>query len=233
MLAYRGLRGESVIAPPSRCLSCHRTLMPWEIIPVVSWVMLRGHCRTCHARIPIQYPMTELATGLLFTMSVLSVSEWSARIAWCLFWSVLMVAVCTDITAMKVPNWLTYPSVLLVAVGAVGAGVLSWGQSLTGILVSALVLVFLHWISGGRMGLGDAKLYASIGAMLGAGYSLESLVMASVSGSLVGLFMRGLGLLKRRQPIPFVPHIAVGVVLTVVFGHQVTHWYVHTLLGWQ
>lgn len=81
------------------------------------------------------------------------------------------------------------------------------------------------------MGMGDAKLYFSIGAMLGPFFTLESFVLASLSGAVLGVTLRLTGLIGRREYIAFVPHIVIGVVLTVFFGHPLTSWYLHQVAG--
>jgi leader peptidase (prepilin peptidase)/N-methyltransferase len=132
---------------------------------------------------------------------------------------------------MRVPNILSLPGAAL-AVGLSGVcGVHGWGQTLLGAVVGAGVLFAIHLLSRGSMGLGDVKLYLSIGAMLGPLYAMESLVMASLSGVMVGYGLRMSGLMKKREPMPFVPHIVIGVVVIAFFGHPLTEWYLHNLLA--
>lgn len=219
VVAYRVPRHESIVFPSSHCPDCHHALQPWELVPVLSWLMLRGRCYYCHRPIAVRYPVLELLTAGLFLFTAYHTTYLPARIAWWVFWMLLVASVGTDVTSMRVPDVLTYPGAVIVLLMTGMAGILPWGTSILGAFVCFLLLVFIHIISRGNMGLGDAKLYFSIGAIFGPALGVESLIFASASGALIGLSMRALGKLQPRQKIPFVPHIATGVILTAVFGH--------------
>ncbi len=105
-----------------------------------------------------------------------------------------------------------------------------WQTVLLGGGICFLTLFFIHLISGGRMGLGDAKLYMSIGMMLGPWYGLLSLAFAATSGTVVGLLMRATSLVGKQEWIPFVPYICIGVVLAVFYGHPFVAWYGRSVL---
>ncbi|MCF8563547.1 prepilin peptidase [Alicyclobacillus tolerans] len=231
VVAYRVPRGESLAWPGSHCLNCNRSLSAWELVPIVSWLLLQGRCRGCRRPIPLRYPILELVTGCLAAATWLTVPDWPQRIAWGVFWLLLVAVTGTDLTAMRVPNVLSYTGAVVLVVLSPLEGVQSWRTALIGGSLCFLVLLVIHFITGGNMGLGDAKLYFSIGAMFGAAYGMESFVLASCSGAVVGLLMRWAGLMRRREYMPFVPHIAIGVVLTKFFGPAMTEWYLHLLLG--
>ncbi|MCL6636820.1 MAG: prepilin peptidase [Alicyclobacillus sp.] len=225
-------RGESLVRPRSYCPECGRTLAAWELVPVLAWVYLRGRCRTCRAAIPVRYPTLELACGCWYAVT-LSLAAPGAWAAWAVLWWLLAAACATDLTSMRVPNWLTLPGAGLTVILA-GAGGLPWlAHVLVGAGVCWAVLVVLHVLSRGQMGLGDAKLYLAVGALLGPWRGLESLVWAAFCGTVIGLIWRAGGRLQRRQPLPFVPFIAMGITLTAVFGDTVWHWYVIHLLSGQ
>ncbi|MCL6548800.1 MAG: prepilin peptidase [Alicyclobacillus sp.] len=231
VVAYRLPRGESLVSPGSRCPGCGRSLRPWELVPVLSWLVLGGCCRTCRTRIAVRYPVLEMVTGALFAATVWTVAPWPQRLAWGWFWLVLMAAVGTDLTSMRVPNVLSLPG----AAGCIGlsgaTSVHSWAGAIAGALTGFGVLYLLHLVSRGNMGMGDAKLFLSVGAMLGPIAAAQALVLASFSGAVLGLALRSAGRLRRREPIPFVPHIAVGVVVTVFYGTDLTAWYARLVGG--
>lgn len=231
VVAYRVPRGESVLWPRSYCTACGRTLTPWELIPIVSWLWLGARCRVCKAPISLRYPLLELTTALLFATTSMHFSTWGVRIGWDVFWMFLMTVMGTDFTSMRVPNVLSYPGFIFVFLLSGSLGVQSWYTAMLGAMTGFLLLFAVHLLSRGNMGMGDAKLYLSIGAMLGPLYSVESFVLASLSGAVLGILLRTLKLIARREYIPFVPHIAIGVILTVFFGHPLTLWYVHQMLG--
>ncbi|MBX6353413.1 MAG: prepilin peptidase [Thermoflavifilum sp.] len=225
VVAYRVPRGESVVRPRSHCPHCGRMLRAWELVPCLSWLWLGGRCRGCGQPVAIRYPILELVTAALFAITVLVVPDWPARVAWMVFWSLLVAVTGTDWVDMRVPDVLSLPGAVIVAT-------LSWlthwqqlGSELEGAVLCAGLLWVIHRVSGGRMGLGDVKLYLAIGAFLGPVYGLESLIFASLCGVLVGASMRWAKWLEPREPMAFVPHIAVGVVVAALWGPQITAWY--------
>lgn len=231
VIAYRVPRLESVVTPRSHCATCHHTLAWYELIPILSWLALRARCRHCGTPISVRYPVLELTTGLVFTLTYLRFSTWSVRCAWDVFWLLLVAMMGTDLTSMRVPNVLSYPSALLMLVISGGTDIQTWSEAIWGSVVGFSLIFLIHLFSRGNMGMGDAKLYLTIGAMLGPLYTVESFVLASLSGALVGLLMRLAGLIGRREYIPFVPHIVVGVVIAVFWGPPLTTWYLHQVAG--
>ena len=229
VVGYRVPRQESIAFPGSHCVVCGHRLRYYELIPVLSFLFLRGKCRKCKSSISLRYPMIEIVSTFLFLYTAISVSSPLARIAWWLFWLFLLACVATDITSFRVPNILTYPASIVFVLLSGFFGIQPWGMAIGGAFLCFFVLVAIHFLSRGNMGLGDAKLYFSIGAMLGPALGIETLVLASASGAMIGIFMRIVGWLEAKQKIAFVPHIAVGVILTVLFGHTWLHDYVSLL----
>jgi prepilin signal peptidase PulO-like enzyme (type II secretory pathway) len=235
VVGYRVPRGESIVFPNSYCPKCHARIRWHDLIPVLSWLILGGKCRNCRQPISAMYPLIELATGILFaaTYAATPLNHWPQMIAWWLFWLLLMAVVATDLTSMKVPDVISLPGAVVVFAAAVITGIQGWVASLLGAVGCFLVLFAIHLVTRGNMGMGDVKLYLSIGAMLGCVGGLESLVIASFYGTVIGLTLRALGVLRRRQHIPFVPFIALGVITVAFFGKELTDWYVHGLLNLQ
>jgi prepilin signal peptidase PulO-like enzyme (type II secretory pathway) len=231
VVGYRMPRGESIVYPGSHCVHCAQPLQSYELIPMLSWLALGGKCRTCGQPISVRYPLLEAATACLYGATFLAIPAWPARLGWMVFWLLLMAAVCTDIYAMKVPNALTMSGAVIMFVVSVCTGLQSWMGATIGLTVCFVLLLMIHLLSGGHMGLGDVKLYLSIGAALGAVHGIESLVFASFYGTVMGLALRTLGWLQRRQYIPFVPFIAMGVVTAVFWGQGINDWYLHAVLG--
>jgi leader peptidase (prepilin peptidase)/N-methyltransferase len=176
------------------------------------------------------YPLMELITATLFVLTLHISSHWSTRFAWCVFWTLLVVVVGTDLRYKRVPDILSKPGAVFLLMLSILCGIQPWKQALLGMLLCYAVLMGIHILSGGNMGRGDAKLYLSIGAMLGPWLGLESLVFASLAGTLVGLVLRVTGYLGRREQMPFVPYIVIGVIVAVFFGDAINHWYFQLLV---
>jgi len=230
VVAHRYPLGESIVFPGSHCPHCQRMLSPWELVPVFSWLFLRGRCHGCHKLVSIRYPLFELATGALFGMTVFLFPSWPVRGVWIFFWFLLMMIVATDISSMRVPNVLSLPGAAICLLASTWVGMQPLWHAVLGAATAYLLLLFIHIVSRGNMGMGDVKLFLSIGVMLGPVGSLEALVAASFSGVVIGLILRLSKLLKRRAYMPFVPHIAVGVILVACYGQRFTAWYISQFL---
>lgn len=232
VVAYRLPCGESIVHPGSRCPSCGHRLSIYEIVPLLSFAVQGGHCRHCREKISVRYPLLELATALLFVWTSIHVVGDLKQFTWAIFWLILIAAVGTDWTSMRIPDVITYPGGLIVLLLAGATGVQSWSLALSGAVLCPLILLTVHLLSRGNMGLGDAKLYVAIGAILGPYMGVESLIVASAVGVLVGMPLRLTRRLRAGQRIPFAPMIAVGTLLVAQYGTGWTTAYVH-LLGLQ
>lgn len=224
-VGYRLPRGESILVHRSRCTSCDNTLAIADRVPIVSWLALRRRCRICHAPISWRYPVIELTTGLLWAFTWAEIHPLALCVAWLAFWLYIMTTVCTDLTSMTVPDILTLPA----AIAFVGVACLThdvrWWAAILGAVIGFGTIFAIHLLSGGNMGLGDAKLYLAIGAMLGPRRTLVSFILAAICGSVVGLGLRWIGRIQEKQPIPFVPFIAIGVIISAFWGSSLVHRY--------
>lgn len=221
--------GVSMIRPRSYCPRCDHTLSFIELIPLVSWLWLGGKCSVCKVKVPIRYPVCEMALGVVLVLSIWTSSPTNMLMNF-LLWFVLIIAVSTDVKFLLVPNWLTFTSAIVSACVTYlvsGHVILPSIGALTGFGI----LWFVHVVSGGKMGLGDAKLYVTIGVILGVGLCVESFVLACAYGAVIGGVMRITGHLKRMQPVPFVPFIALGVFTSQFILPHLWEGYLRYVLG--
>jgi leader peptidase (prepilin peptidase) / N-methyltransferase len=229
VVAHRVPRGESVVAPRSRCPECGAQIAAYDNVPVFSWLLLRGRARCCGVSIPVRYPATELATALLYAATVLVLWDDAGEIALGLvFVSALVAVTLTDLERKVIPN-----KVLLVAavLGVVIAAVSDPG-SLPERAIAAVAaggLLFAAAMAYPRgMGLGDVKLAAVMGLFLGRNVG-AALLVALLAGSLVGLaIMAREGAAARKRGIPFGPFLALGGVVGLLAGDELTAWYLGT-----
>jgi leader peptidase (prepilin peptidase) / N-methyltransferase len=206
----------SVVSPGSACMSCAATLAWYDNIPIVSWVLLRGRCRSCAAPIPLKYPLVELATALLIGACVLAFGL-SAYAAVAAFFCATLVAVSvTDLERRIIPNRIVLPATVVVllaqtalepspewALGALGASLF-------------LFVALLAYPKG--MGMGDVKLCLLLGAMLG-----KTVVVALMVGMVAALvpavfLLARHGTAARKMGIPFGPFLALGAVVALFWG---------------
>lgn len=215
-----------IVVESSHCPKCGHRLAPWENVPVLSWLLLRGRCRSCRTPISLQYPVVELVTGLLALGCALAFgASWAALAA--MGFSFTLVALSgIDLRTTYLPDQLTYPLLwaglllsLLPDLSPLGVTPL---QSILGATVGYLSLWTVYWgfklLTGKEgMGYGDFKLLAALGAWCGAEAILSIVLVSSIIGAIVGttwLWLRGR---DRATPIPFGPYLAIAGWIQLVF----------------
>lgn len=226
VVAHRVPRGESVVGGRSLCPACGTQIAAYDNVPVFSWVALRGRARCCGEPISSRYPLTELATALLFAAVALAFHDDPAELALALvFVTVLVTITITDLERRIIPN-----KVLLVG-SVVGLAIIAATDpaSLPERAIAALAaggLLFAAVLAYPRgMGLGDVKLAATMGLFLGRDVG-PAMLIALLAGSLVGLaLIARYGAAARKQAIPFGPFLALGGIVALFFGEQLVDWY--------
>ncbi|RYL87540.1 prepilin peptidase [Sporolactobacillus sp. THM7-4] len=227
-----GLRvpeGQSVISPPSHCPSCGRRLTIPDLIPVFSYVFLRGRCRTCHQRISPVYPVVEASTGILFLFCFLHASSISEIIAGWLLVSLLMIVLVTDLTRMLIPDKIVLFFSILFFVFRVISPLHPWWDSLLGTAAGFSLLAVIAIVSRGGMGGGDVKLFAVMGLFVGTKVILLGFFLSAFYGAIFGIIGLLTGLIGRRQPVPFVPFIVFGMMTAFFFGNEIIGVYINLL----
>lgn len=205
-----------LVRPRSACPSCGHRLAAWEILPVLGWLLLRGRCRACQTRIPVRYPLVELATGALFGWAAWRWGLTPPAAAWAGFGATLLALAAIDWDTTLLPDDLTLP---LLWAGLI-ASALNWtGTSLPdavwGAAAGYLSLwcvhhVFLRLTGKEGMGYGDLKLFAALGAWLGWQALIPVILLASITGASVGITMKFTGTLREGGYVPFGPFLALG-----------------------
>jgi leader peptidase (prepilin peptidase) / N-methyltransferase len=226
VVAHRVPRGESIVAPRSRCPSCGSQIAAFDNVPVLSWLLLGGRSRCCGERISPRYPLTELTLGALYAATVLVLWDDPTEVALGLVFVTMLLAVTlTDLERRIIPNRI----LLVAAVAAVAITTAGDPSSLPERAIAAVAaggaffLVALAYPRG--MGLGDVKLAAVMGLFLGRDVAAAILV-ALLAGSLVGLAMiASQGGAARKRAIPFGPFLALGGVVGLLLGDQLVSWY--------
>ncbi|MFW6210471.1 MAG: prepilin peptidase [Patescibacteria group bacterium] len=234
---YRLHTGKS-LSGSSHCLSCGRPLRWYELFPLLSYIALRGRCRTCGCRVPLRYFVVELTTGLLFAASVTLSTALPELLLWWLIWSILIVILVYDYYHYIIPDELTLA--LLVAVIALRGA--AWWQS-SGEMVALLVLVgaaaagsaffwLLWYISSGRwLGFGDVKLAFPLGLLVGPALVFSFVVYAFWIGAVISLALIGWQHLKRgkaglqslssgltmKSAVPFAPFLIASGTLLIFY----------------
>jgi leader peptidase (prepilin peptidase) / N-methyltransferase len=242
VVIHRVPRRESVVWPGSRCPACDTPIAWRDNLPLVSWLLLRGRCRSCRAPIAARYPLVEVAMGLLWFVVALRLTAeglgWAIP-AYLAFTFICVVLAMIDAATRLLPNRITYPAFPVMAglllVASVGVGDLGrLGRALLAAAVAGGFFFALALISPRGMGLGDVKLAPTLGLALGWlswGAVAVGLFAAFLLGGLAGLGgMLALGL-SRKSLLPFGPWLVAGALLGVLAGGDVAGWYGRAVLG--
>jgi leader peptidase (prepilin peptidase)/N-methyltransferase len=232
VVAFRLPRGESLSRPRSRCPGCETPIRPYDNVPVLSWLILRGRCRDCRMRIPWRYPAVEAGTALLCGAVALTLWGDGVDVSLGLVLVLLLVPITLiDLEHRIIPN-------KIVAVGSVAAlallGFSDPGRLPEHLIAAAaaggfLLVAAIAYPAG--MGMGDVKMAAMLGLFLGRAVA-PAMFTAMIAGTLVGaVIIARVGASRgRKTGIPFGPYLALGGLVGLLVGDQLVDWYLRTFV---
>lgn len=227
VVGLRVPKGESIVRPPSHCTICNRNLTAKDLVPVFSYVFLKGKCRGCGTKIHWIYPVIELSTGVLFTFAYLQLGLTWEFIISLLFISLLIIITVSDIAYMLIPDKILLFFLIPLVIGRIISPLDPWWDSMVGAIVGFGILLLVAMVSKGGMGGGDIKLFFVIGVVLGTVSSLVTLFLASVIGTVVGIITLKISKQGRKTPIPFGPSIAIAAIISFFYGQAIVDWYMN------
>lgn len=227
---YRIPHGKSIIHPSSSCPHCGARIKFYDNIPLVSYLILMGKCRSCRHPIPIRYPIVELLTGLLSTALFLRYGLSPQYFLFLAFSAALVIVSFIDLSHKIIPNVISLPGILvgLAATPFFRLNGLSWKDSLIGMVVGGgslyLISLIFRWLRGKEgMGLGDVKLLAMIGAWMGYLALPYIVLISSLTGTLIGGGSLLLTRKKFSETIPYGPFLVLGTLVYLFFGTELRH----------
>jgi leader peptidase (prepilin peptidase)/N-methyltransferase len=229
VVAWRMPRGESLLLPGSHCPGCEHPVRPYDNVPVLSWLALRGRCRDCRAPISARYPLVEALTAALATAVVLTNDGLHDVLLGLVLVALLVPIALIDLDHRIIPNRLTgLGAAAALAIGAASdlGGVPQ--QLIAGAAAGGFLLLAALARPGG-MGMGDVKLAGALGLFLGREVAV-ALLVALLAGTAVGIAIvarKGAGE-GRRTAIPFGPFLALGGVVALLAGPPIVDWYLST-----
>jgi leader peptidase (prepilin peptidase) / N-methyltransferase len=233
VVIYRLPLGKSVVWPASACPHCARELSWYENIPVLSWLVLRGRCRTCAGPIIVRYPLVEALTGAVFALAFWHYGFGPLLFSRLLFACALIVLFAIDLEHHLLPNLITLPGIFIGLAFSFFTEP-GWLASLIGIAVGGGIL----WVMAEAyyrvrheegLGMGDVKMLAMVGAFLGWQLTLLTLMLASFSGTFIGLFLIVTGRGGMKYALPFGTFLALGAAAAAAVGPEIVAWYVGML----
>ena len=242
VLIVRIPKEESIVYPASHCVSCNHKLAAMDLIPVASYIILRGKCRYCGCKISPRYTLVEVLMGVLAACSYIAYGLSVEFVVSFVFQAILIVVALIDLEHKIIPD------VLVVAGTAVGVILIIysvfykvsfydvWYSPLVGMVLVPGILYVVSRV-GGMMfrvdyavGLGDVGLFIPIGMIMGYKLSLLALIIAVLIGGCYGMYLMLKDRKNGKKEIPFAPFISVGSVIAMYLGHDIVVWYVNNIL---
>ena len=230
---YRLDTGESIIKSRSHCPYCKKTLSWLELIPLMSFIFQRGKCRHCKKPISWQYPLVELATGILFALYCwYFYPNILLSIFYFLISGFLIVIFVYDLKHYIIPDQIIYPAIIVAGIWYLVSGIFIRDTSyeildtfLSAILASAFFLAIILISRGKWMGIGDAKLAFLMGLILGWPKILAALFLAFLIGAAISVILLALKKKTLKSEIPFGPFLSLATVIAIFWGDILINWY--------
>jgi leader peptidase (prepilin peptidase) / N-methyltransferase len=227
---HRLPRNESIVFPASRCPGCGTKISPFDNIPILSWLILRGKCRSCGGGISQQYPLVELINGLLTLFLFLRFGLSLEFLAMFLLSSALVTITFIDLEHQIIPDVISIPGIAVGFLFSLFLPSPGWATSLLGILAgggSLLAVAYgYHFLTGKEgMGGGDIKLLAMMGAFCGWKAVPFIIFVSSLTGSVIGVSIMLARKKDSKLAIPFGPFLALGALVYVFYGERLISWY--------
>jgi leader peptidase (prepilin peptidase)/N-methyltransferase len=219
VVAHRLPRGESVLRPASRCGACGSPVKPYDNVPVLSWLLLRGRCRSCGVPIGVRYPLVELATAGLYAAVVAARDDAGSIALGLILVTALVPIVLIDLETRRIPDVITFPAAVAALIAGLALDLDFVGEQLIAGTAAALFFGIAWYLKPGGMGFGDVKLAGVMGLCLGRAVG-PAVLVALVTGVLVGgVVMARLGVAQgRKTKLPFGPFLALGALVGLFAG---------------
>jgi leader peptidase (prepilin peptidase) / N-methyltransferase len=230
VVGLRVPKSESIVTPPSHCTVCDRRLTFKDLVPVFSFVFLKGKCRGCGTKINWIYPVMELTTGVLFAFAFWEIGLSFELIVTILFISMLVIITVSDLAYMLIPDKVLLFFGILLIIARAFSPLDPWWDSIIGAVGGFGILLLIAILSKGGMGGGDIKLFAVLGLVLGIIPTLLTLFLAAFIGAIVGVIHLRRSKQGRKTPVPFGPSIALAAIIVYFYGTQMLDWYTNLLV---
>lgn len=227
----------NLLKPDSHCPVCQKPVRPWQNIPVLSYLLLRGRCSQCRTRIHWRYPVVETVTALLSVLVAWHFgATWACLAALAFTWSLISLTV-IDIDHQLLPDNITLPLLwlgLILSVTGHGTGVAP-ADALLGASIGYLSLWSIYWVFKlltGRegMGYGDFKLLAAVGAWLGWQQLLTVIILSSLTGAIIGITLAMVAGRDKNIPMSFGPYLAIAGFIALIWGDAISNTYISMLV---
>jgi leader peptidase (prepilin peptidase)/N-methyltransferase len=229
VVIYRVPLDKSIIVPGSHCRLCSTPILPWDNIPLLSYILLKGQCRNCKGSISLRYPLVEFISGILYVLLWFKFGLNILFAVYAMLVSTLLVVALIDYDHKIIPNIITLPGMVIGLGLTIYVLPITLVDSLLGLLLGGSLFYLIAFLTKGGMGGGDIKLIAMIGAFLGWPGALFTIFSGALLGSLVGIVLMLLGRKGRKDKVPFGPFLSCGSILFILSGKDLINWYLNLL----
>lgn len=224
---YRLPQKENIVTTRSHCMSCGYQLSWYDLIPVFSWLMLRGRCRKCGAKISVQYPLIEMLNGVLYLWAFIHFGFSIESLLYSLLVSALIVLSMIDFRTYEIPMGVNI-FIGCLGVVRVATDLSNWLEYVIGFFAVSVFLYLLYLVTGGRaIGGGDIKLMAATGLLLGWKCIILAFVLGCIIGSVIHVIR--MKVTNAEHVLAMGPYLAVGIWIAGLYGNQMITWYIGLL----
>lgn len=224
---YRIPRGESIAFPPSHCTNCNNRLKFYDMVPVLSYIFLRGKCRYCKEKISLKYPIIELLTGVSFFLIYLRYGISFEFFKYTVLTGFMIVIgfidfYTTDVYTSSIIAGMIFGGIFIIISIFLGYNFM---DCIYGALLGFAIIGLIILISKGGMGVGDAEIAGLIGIFLGLKLTITALFLAIIIGGLTGLILVMLKKKSMKEYFAFGPFLSIGAYIAILYGNEIANWY--------
>jgi leader peptidase (prepilin peptidase) / N-methyltransferase len=223
VVIFRVPKKESIIHHSSHCPKCMETIKPYDLIPIVSYLILGGKCRNCKSPISKRYPIIESLTGISYVLVYLVFGLTYQTLIGIILASILIIITMIDIDTLEILDRFQI-MLLVLALGNLFVTPLPFIDHLIGFFSISILFYIIAYISGG-IGGGDIKLIAIAGLLLGYKATLVAFFIASILGGSVAIYLLATKQKERKSMIAFGPYLCIGIYFAYLYGNQIFSWY--------
>jgi len=229
VVIYRVPKNENIVVVNSHCMNCGYELSWYDLVPIFSWLALRGKCRVCGAKISVQYPLIEALNGVLYMVVFHHFGLSIESLLYCLLFSALLALSVIDFRTYEIPVGFNY-FILTLGLIRLVTDLQNWSTYVIGFLAVSVFLYLLYIVTDGRgIGGGDVKLMATCGLLIGWKLIVLSFLLGCILGSVIHIIR--MRVTKEGHVLAMGPYLSLGVALAVLYGEAWISWYLHTILG--
>jgi len=226
VVGLRVPKKESILFPGSHCSACNHQLKWFELIPILSYLFLKGRCNSCENKISFLYPFVEFATPFLFVLSYIQLGWGSQLLFGFLLISLMMIIFVSDFVYMLIPDKILIIFSIMFVILRIFYPMYPWWNPYAGAIIGFVLLLIIAILSKGALGGGDIKLFFVVGLALGIRGVFTTFMLAIFFGAIYGIILMIIGFSKRKA-IPFGPFIGIGSIISLLYSDFIISFYLN------